>query len=367
MKYLPLFQLISAYPFLKVSITVFGNLNIAEELKKYPEAIEIGKKTVLEAIKGQSVKREPLKNMICLGCELECYECDKIGDFKDCNFCMNCFENCKFSYGVKTDEEIRRNAKISVLSYVSAKMLVSNLEDWARMRFAVREANSYGKAIEEELDGIVILIARDLGLKLRGWETHISSYLKASTRIKSEEWRLVNRKLVKGYVKTNRSEVVRIIEEFLRLRLFEKTEFFVESLQTPLKELKSVAVREKKFEVELGEIDLKCFPPCMLEILSEIHRGMNVPHTARFALTSFLLNIGMDVEEILKLFKNAPDFDEEKSRYQIEHIAGLRGKGAEYSPPACDTMRSYQNCIANCNVSHPLSYYYNCKKKEKST
>lgn len=367
MKYLPLFQLISTYPFLKISISVFGDIKIDEVLREFPKAVEIGKNLVLGAIKGQSLKRNPLKNLICIGCDKECYKCEKIGNFENCSLCMSCFENCKFSYSLETDRSIRNNAKTSLVSYLTAKILVSNMEDWVRMRFAVREANSYAIALEQELDEIIRLIALDLGVKLRGWDTHVSSYVRASSRIRSDEWRLVNRKIIGGFVKTTRAEVIRILEEFLRARMFEKINFYSEILEPHLKELKSIAVKEKKFDVELGEVNLECLPPCMLEILSELHKGMNVPHTARFALTSFLINIGMSVEDILGLFKRSPDFDEEKSRYQIEHIAGMRGKGAEYSPPACDTMRTYQNCVANCNVSHPLSYYQNCKKRKKST
>ncbi|MDI9643586.1 MAG: DNA primase regulatory subunit PriL [Archaeoglobaceae archaeon] len=367
MKYLPIFQLISAYPFLKISVAVFGDLKIDEALREFPEAVEKGKYEVLNTLKGKYSEKKPLKGFICTDCDLKCYNCKSIGNFEICNLCMTCFEKCKFSYGLKTDEEIKRGAKISLMGYLSAKMLVSNLEDWVRMRFAVREANSYAIALEQELDEIIRLIALDLGVKLRGWDTHVSSYVKASSRIRSDEWRLVNRKIVGGFVKTERVEVVRIIEEFLRARIFEKVSFYSEILEPHLKELRNVAMKEKKFEVELGEVNLECLPPCMVEILSELQRGMNVPHTARFALTSFLLNIGMSVEEVLGLFRSSPDFDEEKSSYQIEHIAGLKGKGAEYSPPACETMRTYHNCVANCGVSHPLSYYQNCKKKKKST
>ncbi|MEM2727319.1 MAG: DNA primase regulatory subunit PriL [Archaeoglobaceae archaeon] len=367
MKYLPLFQLVSAYPFLKISIVVFRDIKIEEVLRELPEAVDVGKMLVLGAIKGQIVKRDPLKNFVCVDCERGCYKCEKIGNFENCNLCINCFENCKFSYSLETDERIKRNAKTSLVAYLTAKILVSNLEDWVRMRFAVREANSYANALERESDEIVRLTALDLGIKLKGWDTHVSSYVRASSRIRSDEWRLVNRKIVGGFVKTTRAEVIRIIEEFLRARIFEKVDLYLEILEPHLKELRSVAVKEKKFDVELGEVNLECLPPCMLEILSELQKGMNVPHTARFALTSFLLNIGMNVEDILRLFKKSPDFDEEKSRYQIEHIAGMRGKGAEYSPPACDTMRTYQNCVANCKVSHPLSYYQNCKKRKKST
>lgn len=81
----------------------------------------------------------------------------------------------------------------------------------------------------------------------------------------------------------------------------------------------------------------------------------------RFALTSFLINIGMDVEKIVKLFVSISDFDEELTRYQVEHIAGLRGGRTKYTPPTCSTLRTHGLCIEPDNlcrrVKHPLHYY----------
>ena len=61
----------------------------------------------------------------------------------------------------------------------------------------------------------------------------------------------------------------------------------------------------------------------------------------------------------LVLASAEPDFDPEKTRYQVEHIAGA--SGTEYRPPACDTMATYGNCPGEdelCRkIRHPLSYY----------
>jgi DNA primase large subunit len=79
----------------------------------------------------------------------------------------------------------------------------------------------------------------------------------------------------------------------------------------------------------------------------------------RFALTSFLLNIGMNVEGIIGLFRVSPDFDEERTRYQVMHIQGATG--TVYKSPSCDTMVTYGNCVGKehlCErISHPLGYY----------
>jgi len=72
------------------------------------------------------------------------------------------------------------------------------------------------------------------------------------------------------------------------------------------------------------------------------------------------LNLGLNEDEIIAIYKNSPDFDEERTRNQGEHIAGDKGS-VRYTAPSCGTMRTYGNCAGNdeiCEkVSHPLNYY----------
>ncbi|MCZ7405541.1 MAG: DNA primase regulatory subunit PriL, partial [Candidatus Methanoperedens sp.] len=114
------------------------------------------------------------------------------------------------------------------------------------------------------------------------------------------------------------------------------------------------------------------FPPCMVHALSNAKGGVNLPHSMRFALVSFLLNIGMNTDGIIELFKVSPDFDEERTRYQVMHIHGATGTA--YTSPSCATMITYGNCFgkeALCErISHPLNYYRRkawILKKEHST
>ncbi|MEM1570427.1 MAG: hypothetical protein QXG56_06890, partial [Candidatus Bathyarchaeia archaeon] len=48
-------------------------------------------------------------------------------------------------------------------------------------------------------------------------------------------------------------------------------------------------------------------------------------------------------------------------RYQVEHIAGLRGSRTKYTPPKCETLKTHGLCVEGgrfCRgVKHPLSYY----------
>jgi DNA primase large subunit len=105
----------------------------------------------------------------------------------------------------------------------------------------------------------------------------------------------------------------------------------------------------------------------MKAIIHAVTEGTNIPHTARFSLTAFMHIIGMDIHQIVEVYTRAPDFDVEKTMYQVEHISG--GGGTEYTPPSCMTMKTYGLCVNRdfyCkNVSHPLSYYRSRKKASK--
>jgi DNA primase large subunit len=76
----------------------------------------------------------------------------------------------------------------------------------------------------------------------------------------------------------------------------------------------------------------------------------------------------MDVPAIAQLYARSPDFDPEKTMYQVEHITGRGGAGTEYTAPACAAMRTTGLCVNPdplCErVNHPLSYY-KVKKRDR--
>jgi DNA primase large subunit len=106
---------------------------------------------------------------------------------------------------------------------------------------------------------------------------------------------------------------------------------------------------------------VEALPPCIRRAFEGLLAGRRESHMERFALTSFLINAGMDVEEIVQLFVSVTDFDEQFTRYQIEHIAGLRGSRTRYTPPSCSTLKTHGVCFnpdSLCeHIKHPLSYY----------
>jgi DNA primase large subunit len=147
----------------------------------------------------------------------------------------------------------------------------------------------------------------------------------------------------------------------------------LDAFKSQIEEIREILEEERRRKpaVEMGRLSITRFPPCMKKLLEMIRAGENVPHSGRFALVAFLHTLGMDSEEILRTFSSSPDFDESKSRYQIQHISG-EISGTEYTPPECSTMKSYGICFdpddlcAREWMTHPLKYYRAKGKRRRS-
>ena len=85
-------------------------------------------------------------------------------------------------------------------------------------------------------------------------------------------------------------------------------------------------------------------PPCIAHIMDMAKKGLNLPHSARFALVTFLKALGLDYDGIIRIFAESPDFDESKSEYQIKHITGELSGTEGYSAPECKTMKTNGLC-----------------------
>lgn len=267
------------------------------------------------------------------------------------------------------DSSPRTDAEIlsELLSYPLARVIVSCLDDDLLIRrYALAEAKLAYKRMQHERE--LKSLAEDLGIHLQGsepWKVHFSEYIGSAHRMHSPRWKLVNRDLKDGFLTVTRDEATRLMEEASRDRVMKGLPLDVSDeicarLVDYIKPLKSdlEALRARQ-RVDLGKVEEGAFPPCIRKMLTDIAKGTNLAHSARFALVSFLLQINMTPEQIIELFNTSPDFDAERTRYQVEHIAGA--SGTKYRPPSCATMATYGNCPGEddlCKrIRHPLSYY----------
>jgi DNA primase large subunit len=76
-------------------------------------------------------------------------------------------------------------------------------------------------------------------------------------------------------------------------------------------------------------------------------------------LATYMLSIGKSVDEVILLFKNAPDYNEKITRYQVEHLAGIKGSQIKYSVPTCSKLANENLCYAtnDCKgITNPVQF-----------
>ncbi len=298
-------------------------------------------------------------------------------------------------FNEKTDEP-ECDDLCSVLAYKLAIAVIASMNNnWLKNAFAVevsKKASEYLKgenslklasAILKSLGYDIEVLKKPLEVPImmkRGIlinDTYPSkmplvTYVTLASRFLSDpSWKVVNKALLKGYVYLKTSDVIRLCEEAIRKKVLEDINALgrIEPDTLP-SELKSIYDEvQRKLEKRASKTpSIKGFkglvpealPPCIKAIYNRALQGENLSHQERFTLATFLLNIGMDVEEVLEIFANMPDYNEKIARYQVEHLAGLRGSRKKYSPPSCKTLVSWNLCPGRdeCQKNHPISEYY---------
>lgn len=264
-----------------------------------------------------------------------------------------------------------------LLRYFDESVISSKFINAQRDILSERLSKLSNEDIEEYCKTIGMPVSYDIDLDVFG--IPFDTFVKNNIRISGEKYRLSYQSVVNGTVYANQELTVKITREYFVRSSFAyiagidanvvKTVFrpyseFISSMRAVYEQLKS------RRKVDLGAVDASKFPPCIREYISEMKAGVNLPHLARFTLVAFLNKSGMTREEIMELFRTAPDFNEKMTTYQVEHVMGLIS-GTEYTPPKCSALKSNHLCFMGedtlCNqewLRHPLQYYQ-IKKKSK--
>ena len=207
------------------------------------------------------------------------------------------------------------------------------------------------------------------------YRVYFVNYLEIALKFADRGWKLANNYLHRGYVTLNHKRVCRLLSEKVREYMIDRLTASWEVLDKRLVELAKklldkFGTKIQKFEEKEIAIskEIENFPPCMKRIYELVVGGGNPSHTARFALTTFMLRVGYQIDEIVRLFGRAADFNERIARYQVEHIAGERGGRKKYFVPSCEKMRLYGLCSPDdrCKfIKNPIQYPLMRKGKKK--
>ena len=220
---------------------------------------------------------------------------------------------------------------------------------------------------------LIELANRNEATMLRSYDfkLHFLDYLKNTKSLRDKSWKLINRTLIGGMVYLTIREAARLLQEEVRRHIEAKLQTNVRLTLPPnvaervdkIKQMYADQIGRVKVKVEEAPKGLlsEALPPCIKTLYQSVSSGHHISHIGRFTLTSFLINIGMETDRIIDLFRSFSDFDERMTRYQVEHIAGERGSRTKYTPPSCDTLKTHGICPGMddlCRrVRHPLTYY----------
>lgn len=217
-----------------------------------------------------------------------------------------------------------------------------------------------------------------------------TDFLKLASNLRDDERRLINNPLKKGYVFITPHTLTRLLQEHVRNKFLSKRlettanfEIFKQKsfkfdkfkdLYDNIETIWNLKKEEYEFPAEVvfkeGSDTSILFPPCIGNILSKAQESENLRHTERLVILFFLHAIEYPIDMIIQIYSSLPDFNEEKTRYQVEFA---KKKG--YIPHSCLTLKSLDLCMAEqkkdklClegyysiqkgeqrNISHPLSY-----------
>jgi DNA primase large subunit len=264
-----------------------------------------------------------------------------------------------------------------IFSFPVALMLVSATDNsLIKKRYALAEAKQATRELLLESKELILKIAFDFGWKIAltpsdsvfEFVLYFSDFLQNASHLHDAKWKLVNSKLSEGKVYINKHNVVRLLQEEVKQRIEKRLNSVVLDKYPP--EILEIAEKLKNLATEhIGQTETdfpkvvvqEAFPPCINALYVAASKNHHLSHMGRFALTAFLVNIGMDAEAVTELFKSFSDYNERLTRYQVEHIAGERGSGTKYTCPQCSILQTHNVCKNRdelCKrIYHPLKYY----------
>lgn len=275
------------------------------------------------------------------------------------------------------------NDEIEAISYFLAVLIVRGTDNrYIYWMFADAESKRANKLLLFEDNNAIIELVDRLGVKIRGVDNKFGisflDYIKITSRFSSPRWKAYYYNVQNGFVVVDKRRLARIIEEIVKERVLDDIERIVgvpqeimEYSNRLITEVSDVLERISKSQ-EIRDIiqtkDWAHYPPCIRWMINNIALGL--PHAARFTLVTFLGKMGYNSEEIVDLFSRVPDFNADRTRYQVEHILGMRGGRKKYSVPSCRTLRSYNLCFPDeiCQgIRHPLYYIYRSSRERGSS
>jgi len=200
-------------------------------------------------------------------------------------------------------------------------------------------------------------------------------FIELGPKISGKYWRLVNRRMEKGWVcldagagESGRERASRLIKERIRESLRGSCEErmeriddeFAAKFSDPVERISGLLSERVREEMPMTASVRDDWPPCFESAVSELNQGVNVNHVGRLFLASFSRSIGLSQEQACNFFANAPDYNADTTAYQVNQIYER-----EYTPHGCSALKTNARCPVQigedslCDqewLTHPLKY-----------
>jgi DNA primase large subunit len=188
----------------------------------------------------------------------------------------------------------------------------------------------------------------------------VTDYLVRSSHFHEEGWKIVNKAVHGGYVYLDADEIVRLVRNELGNLIYEKIRAMsLSNVPQPIVQKANYLALKFRPTYENKLPRISDYPPCIKHALDLMSKGENLPHTARLMVATYMLSIGKNIDSIVTLFHPAPDFNEKITRYQVEHLAGLKGGQTRYNVPSCSKLNSEDLCFRTLDcgeITNPLKF-----------
>lgn len=276
-------------------------------------------------------------------------------------------------------DKLEKRYKVEVLTFLAALMLVKSIgipavlrkfslfESMRAENFLIKDLrdNQMTKTQKQRLLYNVFEDLFKMKVDIDTQNRHIfkvrfTDYLIRAAHFNEREWKLINRQVDGGYVYLDADETVRLVRNELSALISQRVNSMNASIIPEKIKLKAEDLRTRYSpRYEYRATAVTDYPPCVKHALEVMGKGENLPHSARVMLATYMLSIGKPIDEIVMLYENAPDFNQKITRYQVEHLAGMKGSRTKYSVPSCDKLRNEDLCFATAEcdgIINPVQF-----------
>ena len=268
--------------------------------------------------------------------------------------------------------------QVEIASYALAILYLAGIaEPILTEKFALFEAQKVNAHLRQENNSKILFeIAKAFNwiVEKKGdfLFVHFAKFLETSTRGRlhhNSKWKLVNRIMEKGLVQVSPRELARLLQEDVKNQIEKSAKQELgnvpEQIQHDIDELKADFLKRKpQFEsvVQAIKAQQSDYPPCIVALMKRATEGKHLSHVERFTLVTYLLRQGISVDTIVQMFSNVSDFKEDKTRYQVEHLSGVRMGKEPYMPYNCASLQTHGICSGPADricatIRNPLSYH----------